>query len=327
MPPDGTAPVALQEGKEHHHAVNKRQKKNSFSGLRNIVTNWSSNHRIPLLSPKSSPTSPTANYGAYKGIVHDGLSSTIQLYEKSPGKETVAIKTFHLLPDETQSKFSRLADKSTLLSLNHPNIIKFFDILPGDTGNPCLVMEYCDGGNLHALATTTPKLDTTEIDCVFKQMIRGVHYLHWNGIIHGHLKPGNILFTCTGTVKVTGFDIVQYSPNTLSRSMSRGHANISNLGPYSAPEVHSGGNLDLPAIDIWALGTLYLFLRNGRPMWSVAKEDEDRVYSKYLDKRIQKSGFSPIEALGRVSHPCISFSNFSRFSWKIRNKRALLMVN
>ncbi|RJE23160.1 serine threonine protein kinase [Aspergillus sclerotialis] len=296
----GARPVvtSITENEDHHHAVRKREERKRLACLRNIVTNRSLNRHIPLLSPKiSSPTSPIADSGTYKGAVYKDLSSTIKLYEKSPGKEIVAIKTFHNLTSNTTSKRDILSDKSILLSLKHPNIVKFIDLFSDDNGHPCLVMEYCDGGNLHALATTMPNLDITNIGCVFKQMVRGIHYLHWNGIVHGNLNPRNILLTRTGTVKITGFDDAQHCTIMLSQSRSGGHAKISDCGPYTAPEVISAEGLNRPAIDVWALGALYLFLRNGRPMWSVAKE-EDRMYSRYLKERMQKKGFAPIGALG-----------------------------
>ena len=295
------AVTSITKRDEHRHVVKKKEENKRLASLRNIVTNWSSNHHIPLLSSKSgSPTSPIADCGPYKGTAHKALSDTIQLYERSPGKEIVAIKTFDHVSNTTVSNRDLLSDKTILLSLNHPNTIKFIDLFFNNNGNPCLVMEYCEGGNLHALVTTMPKLDVASIDCVFKQIVRGVHYLHWNGIVHEKLKPTNILLTRTGAVRITGFDDAQHCTLALSQSRSRGHGNISDCGPYTAPEVFCGRNLNRPAIDSWALGALYLFLRNGRPMWSVAKQD-DRMFSRYLDERSRKKGFARIEALGPVS--------------------------
>lgn len=298
----GGRPVADLENEEHRHStVRKAEQKKRLPGLRKIVTSWAPN-RIPLLSPRTDPTSPVADYGACKGMVHHSPTSTIQLYERSPGnEEVVAIKTFHRHPSSTTlSKCAPFSNNSILLSLNHPNIINVLDLLPDESANPCLVMEYCGGGDLNTLVNASSKLETAELDCVFKQVIRGVHYLHWNGIGHRNLRPGNILLTLAGTVKISDFDHAQYCADMLLKSPSRGQGSTSDSDPYMAPEVYNGGDADVSPIDVWALGILYTFLRTGRTPWDVAKE-EDRMFCKYRDERIQTDGFEPIQSLGPVS--------------------------
>lgn len=119
------ADLACQEPGEHHHhhhhhTVRKDGEKKRLLGLRRIVSSWSPNHhRIHLLPPRlRSPTSPVADYGVCKGIVHAGPTSTIQLYEKSPGSEDiVVIKIFHRPPSQKSlSKCALFSDNSILLS-------------------------------------------------------------------------------------------------------------------------------------------------------------------------------------------------------------------
>lgn len=184
------------------------------------------------------------------------------------------------------------------LSLNHPNIINVFSLLRDESGNPCLVMEYCGGGTLTTMATTSP--EPAALDCAFKQIVRGVHYLYWNGIGHRYLRPGTILLTTTGTVKISNFDHALYCSDTWLKSPSRGQGDVSDPDSYIAPEVYSDRDVDVPPIDVWALGMLYVFLRAGGTLWEVAREG-DRTFSKYLDERLQRDGFAPIEALGPVS--------------------------
>ncbi|PYI12934.1 hypothetical protein BO99DRAFT_348684, partial [Aspergillus violaceofuscus CBS 115571] len=82
--------------------------------------------------------------------------------------------------------------------------------------------------------------------------------------------------------------------------------------PYYAPEVYrllnapttaTGINeINPKALDAWALGMIYLFMRTGRPAWTVAQTEEDRIYARYARERVQEGGYALIEGLG--PEPC-----------------------
>jgi protein-serine/threonine kinase len=66
-------------------------------------------------------------------------------------------------------------------------------------------MEYCAGGDLKTLVLRAGRLETSEADCYFKQLMRGLEYLHEMGVAHRDLKLENLLPTADGALKITDF--------------------------------------------------------------------------------------------------------------------------
>jgi protein-serine/threonine kinase len=74
-------------------------------------------------------------------------------------------------------------------SLHHPNVVETVDLVVDDNHTWCEVMEYCSGGSLFEVLQDH-KLDDNEVNCCFKQLVDGVHYIHSVGVAHRDLKPG-----------------------------------------------------------------------------------------------------------------------------------------
>ena len=87
--------------------------------------------------------------------------------------------------------------------MHHINVIQTFDLLPQNEVSPifCQVMEYSGGGDLFDVLYDSPDgLDVSEANCFFKQLIRGVTYLHNIGVAHRDLKPENLLLDANGHI-------------------------------------------------------------------------------------------------------------------------------
>jgi protein-serine/threonine kinase len=70
-------------------------------------------------------------------------------------------------------------------------------------------MEFCAGGNLSTLVLAVGKLEDIQADCYFKQLLRGLEYLHEMGVAHNDLKPKNLLLKVHGCLKITDFEIAE----------------------------------------------------------------------------------------------------------------------
>ena len=95
---------------------------------------------------------------------------------------------------------------SILVSCDHPNIIKIFEIFD-DRKNLYIVMEQCKGGDLLDYVLKSKKIPEAEAVGLFKQIMMALNYLHKNNIVHRDLKPENIMLTDTNQVKVIDFGI------------------------------------------------------------------------------------------------------------------------
>lgn len=250
-----------------------------------------------LLTLPSKPTTrpQTASfaerYGRCKHIIHYGKTSTVRLYRKS-STQVYAVKVFR----------RNAHPRRILTALDHPHIVQTIDLVRNSRGDLCLDMEFCAGGDLLSLlmASASRKLERVEADCFFKQLMRGVEYLHENGIAHRNLTAESILLTANGCVKIaldrsaapvreSSRPVASFSPSSLS---------------YIAPEVYTNRRVDPRTGDIWACGIIYLAMRTGYLCWSVAREG-DPQYDEYVRQRAAES-FKPIEALESVSRPVYS---------------------
>ena len=180
------------------------------------------------------------------GIGNVYLATQIALNRK------VVIKQFpsNILQDPKLLKSFETEVKSAA-GLAHENIIRVFDF--GEDGNSFFItMEYVDGLDLGRLMRLRPF--PLEIGLmVLLQGIKGLNYAHKQGFVHCNIKPGNILISKTGKVKVVAFGFVYLG--------MRG-AEINELPSelmtwnYMPPEV-AGGSLDRSiSIDIWSTGVL-----------------------------------------------------------------------
>lgn len=79
-----------------------------------------------------------------------------------------------------------------LVTLNHPNIIKLYEIW--ETDNKCyLVMEYCKGGELFDYIIKHERMSEAIAANIMKRLLSGLHYLHSNNIAHRDIKPENLM--------------------------------------------------------------------------------------------------------------------------------------
>jgi len=160
-------------------------------------------------------------------------------------------------------------------------------------------MEYCAGGDLYTLILAATSLQVAEADCFFKQLMRGVEYMHEMGVAHRDLKPENLLLTTHGCLKITDFGNGECFRMAWEKEAHM-TAGLCGSAPYIAPEEYAGGEFDPRAVDVWACGVIYMAMRTGRHLWRVARKEEDEFYARYLEGRRDEDGYAPIETLHRA---------------------------
>lgn len=244
-------------------------------------------------------------YGKCQEIIGRGAFGIVRISHKKiegqPGEKLFAVKEFRRRPEETEKKYSKrlTAEFCISSSLRHPNVIHTLDLLKDAKGDYCEVMEFCAGGDLYTLVLAAGKLEVSEADCFFKQMMRGVEYMHEMGVAHRDLKPENLLLTTNGGLKITDFG----NGECFRMAWENDAHMVSGLcgsAPYIAPEEYVDREFDARAVDVWACGVIYMAMRTGRHLWRVAKKDEDEFYARYLKGRRDEEGYGPIESLHRV---------------------------
>ncbi|CDR45806.1 CYFA0S20e00408g1_1 [Cyberlindnera fabianii] len=241
-------------------------------------------------------------YGRCQEVVGRGTFGVVRIsHKKENDKETLfAVKEFKRKPEENEQKYSRRLTSEFCISssLKHVNIIETLDLLQDARGDYVEVMEFCSGGDLYTLIIAAGKLEYMEADCFFKQLIRGVVYMHEMGVAHRDLKPENLLLTESGTLKITDFGNGECFRMAWEDDVHLS-GGICGSSPYIAPEEYNTKRFDPRSVDIWACGVIYMAMRTGRHLWRTATP-EDEFYVKYLEGRKSTKGYEPIEMLKRA---------------------------
>ncbi|MCX6998546.1 MAG: serine/threonine-protein kinase [Kiritimatiellaeota bacterium] len=178
------------------------------------------------------------------GAVYRGLDSAL-------GRE-VAIKIMHRsLGADPQFVENFLREARAAAAVNHRNVVQIFSF-GQEKGQPYLVMELVNGGRLDSLITDGQALDEAKALALALDLAQGLQAAQDQGLMHGDIKPANILFDRAGTAKLVDFGLASFirQQKTVSKE-------IWGTPFYLAPEKARRQKADHRA-DIYSLGaTLY----------------------------------------------------------------------
>jgi len=147
-------------------------------------------------------------------------------------------------------------------SLNHPNVVAVYDYGTDPVG-PFIVMELVEGEDLSTIIHRSGALPPRAAARLVAQAARAVGAAHARGVVHRDIKPGNILVTHEGRVKVADFGIAR----ALSESALTLPGTTLGSVHYFSPE-QARGELATPASDIYSLGIVLFELLTGRRPWT-----------------------------------------------------------
>ena len=147
-------------------------------------------------------------------------------------------------------------------SLNHPNVVAVYDY-GSDPVGPFIVMELVEGEDLATIIHRSGALPPRAAARLVAQAARAVAAAHARGVVHRDIKPGNILVTHEGRVKVADFGIAR----ALSESALTLPGTTLGSVHYFSPE-QARGELATPASDIYSLGIVLYELLTGRRPWT-----------------------------------------------------------
>ncbi|KAF5095527.1 hypothetical protein D0Z00_003102 [Geotrichum galactomycetum] len=246
-------------------------------------------------------------YGKCQEVIGKGSYGTVRVahkFDRATQREVLyAVKEFKRRAQESETSFNKRLTSEFCISssLHDPNIIHTLDLMKDGRGEYCQVMEYCDGGDLYSLilaASPAGGLKQAEADCFFKQLVRGIVYMHSMGVSHCDLKPENLLLTTTGVLKISDFGNAECFRMAWETEVHMSNG-VCGSRPYISPEQFRATEFDPRGSDVWAIGVIYMAMRTGSYMWQVAIPDDDHYYEAYLQGRKRKSGYEPIEKLRR----------------------------
>ncbi|KAK1224947.1 hypothetical protein PQX77_001040 [Marasmius sp. AFHP31] len=232
-----------------------------------------------------SATSLSQKYGVCQKVaIGKGATSVVRLAHKWDRSEEklYAVKEFRKRrKNETEKDYVKKLTAEFCISstLHHINIVETVDLVQDENSHWCEVMEFCPGGDLYA-AIKKGGMSPSEVECCFKQILRGVEYLHSQGVAHRDLKPENLFFDTKGHLKIGdyGASTVYRLPWETTIHMSTG---LCGSEPYIAPEQFLGKPYDARLVDIWACGIVYYCLHFSELPWRAA-QSSDSLYAAYV---------------------------------------------
>jgi serine/threonine-protein kinase len=201
--------------------------------------------------------------GRYRveGRLGVGGMSTVLLALDERLERHVAVKLLaeHLADDPTfVSRFQREALAAARLV--HPNIVQVFDSgFDQSAHQHFIVMEYVPGQSCAEILRDRGHLDIDQAIDIVAQACRGLDYAHRNGVVHRDVKPGNLLVSESGVVKLADFGIAR----------ATGQSSITQVGSvlgtaaYLSPEQARGEEAG-PQADLYSLGVVTYQLLSGR---------------------------------------------------------------
>ena len=206
----------------------------------------------------------------------------------------------------TIKRFDREAIAAS--SLSHENVISIYDYFEFDNKR-YLVMEYVGGCDLATIIKHSRKMPTHIATMIMLQVVRALEYAHAMGLVHRDVKPGNIMVSNTGQVKLMDFGVVQ----------TKGAEAITLPGTfvgtprYMSPEQITGNVTDFRS-DMFSIGVVFYELITGKRLFDAT--DNQQIFHQVLQRRIAnpsrlRPGTSPL--LAKIILTCLKREVRKRF--------------
>ena len=221
------------------------------------------------------------------GVVYEALDPTIG---RKVALKAIRFDAIGTTADEAARRFKNEARAAG--GLSHPNIVTVYDA-GEDGGNLYLAMEFIDGATLESLLKTERRLSPARTLDIIRQACAGLDSAHKKGIVHRDVKPGNVMISGDGVVKITDFGIARAGEVMTMTGQVVGTPN------YMSPEQVVGNQLDGRS-DLFSVGVmLYEMITGERPF-------EGQSITTIMYKIVHETPVPP-RKLDSSIHPGLSF--------------------
>ncbi|KAI9641650.1 hypothetical protein NHQ30_009504 [Ciborinia camelliae] len=255
-----------------------------------------------------------------------GATAHVKLVIKNGTNDTYAVKEFRgKSTTEREEDYEKKvkSEYSIAKAARHPNIVQTFRLCTHN-GRWNHVMEYCEQGDLFGLINQkylNKEDHLKDRQCLFKQLIQGIHFLHSNGIAHRDIKPENLLITKDSKLKITDFGVSEvFAGVHPGFRAARGECGkdmteirlcapgICGSPPYIAPEVlEKKGDYDPRPLDVWSAAIVMLCMTANGCLWEQATPHTSPLYDELVRGWAKWTAAHPDGAMTDSDYPHVSF--------------------
>jgi serine/threonine protein kinase len=243
------------------------------------------------MTKKRTVVKEIKGYSIIGKIAKGGMGEVYKARHKALNKEVILKKLISKAPASFYERFKREA--SIMMEMSHPNIVHIFDYFK-EGSSSYIAMEYIDGYNLAEIIKRLGQVPVYLAVYIIYTVAKGLKYAHSKEIIHRDIKPGNVLISMNGEIKLTDFGIAFRSNRDEEDDGLTKTGTLLGTPAYMSPEqIHSSKDVD-STTDIYSLGVIFYEMLTGvRPftneftMENVLRIKKGRYQSmRSLNKRI-----------------------------------------
>jgi len=211
---------------------------------------------------EENPTVFGGRYELHRRLARGGMADVFLARDQLLGRP-VAVKV--LFPEyATDPKFVERfrREAQAAANLNHPNIVSIYD-WGEELGTYYIVMEYVEGQSLAQILRRDGKLTIEQVTRVALDVSAALGFAHDGGVVHRDVKPGNVLVSPKGEMKVADFGIATAMSSNADANLTQTGA-VMGTATYFSPEQAQGHKVDHRS-DLYSLGVLMYEMLVGQP--------------------------------------------------------------
>ena len=210
------------------------------------------------------------NYDIEKQIGEGGFGRTyLGRHILNPRIKACLKQNLNISPEDEKLL---MAEAQLMAKVNHHSLATFRDIYKSDDGSLVLVMSFVEGRTLDKIIEKHKAIHPEEVSWIAQRSLNALHYLHSEGIIHGDVKPSNIMVQPKKhNAVLIDYGLACIKPSSDSKAV--GYTAV-----FAAPEI-TESKPPIPESDLYALGLTMLYAMGGDPL--------TKSYPDYVPKPLQ----------------------------------------
>lgn len=206
----------------------------------------------------------TSKFERYQKLekIGEGTYGVVYKCKDTVTGDMVALKKIRMEHEDEGVPSTAIREISLLKELDHVNVVKLREILHGDD-KLYLIFEFAEQDLKKCLEINGAPLPPKTVKSFTYQILQGLYYCHNNRCLHRDLKPGNLLITKDGVVKLADFGLAR----AFNLPIKTYTHEVVTLW-YRSPEILLGQKKYSTPVDIWSVGCIFAEMAQRRPLFT-----------------------------------------------------------